>query len=119
MINRIDSVAAPTDPVVDDALNTFGWTWVPNYLDISYYEYSVDSGFTWQAVTANPQPIQGNRDEGLVQVRVKDDLVTCTPGSMPLIANGAFTKVVRIERKTNDFEIYLATPTDVAFYDLH
>ena len=58
---------APTNPITDDANNSFGWTPVVGYDDYTNYEYCVDGaldgdgnptdGGTYTACTANPQPI--------------------------------------------------------------
>lgn len=69
--------AAPTNPVQDDTANTFGWTNVSEYSNASDYEYSIDGGTTWSAVTANPQSVgNGSYAVGKVQVRVKADSET-------------------------------------------
>ncbi len=62
---------APTNPVVDDANNTFGWTNVSGYSDADMYEYSINNGAGWEECTANPQPI-GNITipTGEAQIRV-------------------------------------------------
>ncbi len=77
---RLDAVkplavpAAPTDPVVDDTANTFGWTLVPGFGKLSEYEYSTDGGAKWTTATANPQIIgPAAIQAGDVQVRVKAD----------------------------------------------
>ena len=83
---------APTAPVVDDARNTFGWTLVPGYDELSAYEYSADAGKTWQPVTANPQPV-GDHDypAGTVLVRVKGDEAAGTEAGLPLVSDKPFT----------------------------
>ncbi|CAA9284509.1 MAG: GH119 / CBM16 [uncultured Cytophagales bacterium] len=82
----------PTNPVVNDATNTFSWTDIPRYPGIANYEYSVNRGQTWQAVTAKPQPV-GDQvyAYGAVQVRLKADAATSRPAGFPLSANGAYT----------------------------
>ncbi|GGB41079.1 hypothetical protein GCM10011409_18240 [Lentibacillus populi] len=63
---------APSNPVVDDKKNTFGWKEVPGYGQVEDYEYSTDGGTTWHAATGNPQTIGPVAYEaGQVQVRVK------------------------------------------------
>lgn len=84
--------AAPTAPVIDDARNTFGWTAVPGYTEAAYYEYSLDGGQTWQAVTTNPQPIpDGEYAAGMVQVRIKGDAAAGTPAGAALLSGKPFT----------------------------
>ncbi len=82
----------PSNPVVNDATNTFSWTDIPRYPGIANYEYSVNRGQTWQAVTARPQPV-GDQvyAYGAVQVRLKADAATSRPAGYPLSANGTYT----------------------------
>jgi hypothetical protein len=84
--------AAPTAPKVDDGHNTFGWTNVPGYAELSDYEYSVDSGMNWQPATANPQPV-GSHDyaAGLVQVRIKAETAASVEPGTPLRSDKPFT----------------------------
>ncbi|MCD2347185.1 major tail protein [Clostridium guangxiense] len=84
--------AAPTNPVQDDTANTFGWTNVSGYSNASDYEYSVDGGATWSAVTANPQSV-GNASYavGKVQVRVKADAGTNRSVGLGLSSTAAYT----------------------------
>jgi Predicted phosphohydrolases len=85
--------AAPTEPAVDDAHNTFGWANVPDYDAVTDYEYSVDNGTTWKPVTANPQPIaDGDFAAGIVQVRVKANESLGIIAGKPLVSTKAFTK---------------------------
>ena len=73
IISNIDKSApmAPTNPVENDALNTFGWTNVTGYDNVSDYEYSLDNGATWIQATSNPQSIpDGNYAVGTIKVRV-------------------------------------------------
>lgn len=44
----------PPDPVVDDDEDTFGFTFLSNRTNVSFYEYSTDNGVSWNDVTANP-----------------------------------------------------------------
>ncbi|WP_168120185.1 discoidin domain-containing protein [Paenibacillus sp. HB172176] len=84
--------AAPTVPVVNDGFNTFGWTNVPGYDELSDYEFSVDGGETWTAVTANPQPVGDDEYEaGSVQVRVRADEETNREAGQPLLSDKPFT----------------------------
>jgi hypothetical protein len=70
----------PSNPVVNDATNTFSWTDIPRYPGIANYEYSVNRGQTWQAVTAKPQPVgDAVYAYGAVQVRLKADAATSRP----------------------------------------
>ena len=93
LINQT-TVAAPTNAILNDIVNTFAWTNVSGYTSISDYEYSVDNGVTWNQCTANPQPV-GNQDYavGSVQVRVKADIATNRPAGAVLSSNVAFTNI--------------------------
>lgn len=97
----IDIPAAPTNPVVDDEENTFGWTNVPGYTSIAYYEYSVDNGATWKKCTANPQSVGNNNYAvGRVQVRIKADYSVGRPAGDELVSDAAFTATGQIRLET-------------------
>jgi hypothetical protein len=82
---------APTNPVVDDDDDTFGWTNVPGYGSYTDYEYSVNGGSTWTSCTANPQPVGNNTyDAGTVRVRVKADGSIGRPGGRSACFRPAF-----------------------------
>jgi|GEM_PF-666750 len=82
---------APTNPQVNDKANTFGWTNVPGFDNVSDYEYTVNGGSEWRDCKANPQPV-GNRSyaKGAVQVRVKADAVTGRPAGAALASDKRF-----------------------------
>ncbi len=62
---------APTKAVVDDTADTFGFTMVDAYAELSDYEYSTDGGKTFIEVTSNPIVIGDIAyDESDVMVRV-------------------------------------------------
>ena len=85
-------IAAPTAPVVDDGRNTFGWTNVPGYADLSDYEFSTDGGATWSPVTANPQPIgDGLYAAGDVRVRVAASEAEGRPAGASLASDKPYT----------------------------
>jgi len=68
----LDPVPSPTSPIVEDTENTFAWTDIPGYTGFALYEYSIDTGATFEDCTANPQTgITGAHDAGDVQVRLK------------------------------------------------
>lgn len=85
--------AAPTNPVVNDVANTFGWTPVPGYYSFSDYEYSVDGGAHFADCTANPQYV-GNYAyaAGAVQVRVKASTSNGWQAGTALVSDRPFTK---------------------------
>ncbi len=64
---------APTNAVLDDDANTFGWTNLEGFTQPSDYEYTTDGGATWTACSSNPQNI-GDLTIALgdAQVRVRD-----------------------------------------------
>lgn len=86
-------LAAPTEPMVDDGYNTFGWTNVAGFDEPSDYEFTVDNGETWETVSANPQPV-GDRDipKSHVQVRVKADDETERPAGLAIVSPEAYTQ---------------------------
>ncbi len=85
-------LAAPTNPVVDDGYNTFGWTYVPGFENVTDYEYSVDHGETWENVIASPQLIGDVKlPAGAVQVRLKANDASGEAGK-PLVSTEAYTK---------------------------
>lgn len=46
--------AAPTFGIVDNTADTFGFTTVDGFTDVTKYEYSTDGGTSYSAVTSNP-----------------------------------------------------------------
>lgn len=93
--NELTVPAAPTNPVVDDDADTFGWDEVSGFAGNDQYEYSLDAGLTWLAVTANPQPVgYAARSAGDVQVRVKATENSNAPGSALLAGSFTETDVV-------------------------
>jgi hypothetical protein len=88
--NRVPQ--APTNPVQNDTSNTFGWTKVYGYENISDYEYSLNGGNTWTTVTANPQTIPDSYYAiGAVQVRVKADATAGTQSGAALSSTAQYT----------------------------
>ncbi len=84
--------AAPTNPLVNDIANSFGWTVVPGYNSYSYYEYSTNKGVTWRNSTANPQPVGDyNFPAGTVQVRLK--ATGDAPAGSVLVSDKQFLQV--------------------------
>jgi len=85
--------AAPTEPVVHDGLNTFGWTNVPGFDHPEHYEYTLDAGNSWHEVEDNPQSIPDEDfADGQVQVRVKKDETNGRPAGAALASTVAFTE---------------------------
>jgi uncharacterized protein YjdB len=85
-----NALVAPTTGVVDDAANTFGWTYNATQTSVSDYEYSVNGGLNWTVCTAKPQTgISGDYVAGKVQVRAKKTLRQ--PASAALESGTPFT----------------------------
>ena len=64
-------LSAPANPVVNDVDNTFDWTFVTSYENINYYEYSTNSGISWEACMEKPIDIGNvNLSAGEVMVRI-------------------------------------------------
>lgn len=84
--------SAPTNASVDDVNNTFGWSVSAGFSSASDYEYSTNSGSSWQQVSANPlQLADAAYAVGVVQVRVKADLNTGRQASAALVNLQAYT----------------------------
>jgi chitodextrinase len=84
--------SAPSQPVVNDSADFFGWTDVPEYPGAGNYEFSVDNGVTWRNATANPQPVGNiNASVGAVKVRVKADAAAGRPAGQELASDKVFT----------------------------
>ena len=85
---------APTNAVVDDTKNTFGWTIVTGYSQVSDYQYSNDNGANWQDANANPQLLTNQYyPAGTVQVRVKADSTIARNAGEILASNSAYLLV--------------------------
>lgn len=84
-VNQPESIryylpAAPTNPVTDDTNDTFEWDYTENFTDATEYEYSTDTGSTWNDCTVNPQTgITGAVAVGALLVRVKADTTATYP----------------------------------------
>ncbi|WP_345775809.1 DUF1566 domain-containing protein [Vibrio sp. 99-8-1] len=88
----INQPAAPTSAIIDDANNTFAWSYVPGYLNATLYEYSVDSGLTFNSVSANPQSILDlDYPIGKVCVRVKSNTSPQHEAGEPLCSDKAYS----------------------------
>ncbi|NQZ90874.1 MAG: hypothetical protein HRT97_00860 [Moritella sp.] len=57
---------APRSNSINDAADTFDWSWVGLFTDKTDYEYSLDQGKTWQSVTEMPLSV------GALQVRLAE-----------------------------------------------
>lgn len=101
-----EALSNPPVGVVNDAANTFGWTYNTDQKAAADYEYSVDGGTTWAVCTANPQTgIDGAYAAGKVQVRAKKTLRQ--PASAALVSGAAFTMPAASITVTTD------GPTDI------
>jgi hypothetical protein len=64
--------AKPTNPIVNDTANTFDWTNSLGFQNVSDYEYTVNGGASYAAVTTKPiGSLAGSFAAGQVGVRVK------------------------------------------------
>ncbi|SFM26442.1 alpha-1,2-mannosidase, putative [Gracilibacillus orientalis] len=71
-VGKMEVPEAPTNGTVDDEENTFGWTNIEKFDQVSDYEYSLDGGENWHTATSNPQTVGPVAYEsGQIQVRVK------------------------------------------------
>lgn len=84
--------SAPTNGLVNDALNTFNWDWVDGFNSDSDYEYRVD-GAAWATVQSKPLQLEDKvYAVGSLEVRVKYDPVTGRLASPALSNTKALTK---------------------------
>jgi predicted alpha-1,2-mannosidase len=95
-VKQMAKPAAPTQPIVDDKANTFGWTFVPGFDQAADYEYSTDGGLKWKLAASNPQVVGPlDYEAGKIQVRVKaDEGLNRTVGQV-LISNSAYTSDIK------------------------
>jgi len=93
---ELERPQAPTNPVVDDKANTFGWTFVPGYEQPEDYEFSVDGGVHWKPAASNPivvGPVE--LAAGQVQVRVKADESRNRAAGQALASDRPFTSDIQ------------------------
>ncbi|MDC5812160.1 DUF1566 domain-containing protein [Vibrio europaeus] len=83
---------APTGGIVDDAANTFDWSWVSGFEIATGYEVSIESG-DWIPVASKPITLQ-DRIYAInsIQVRVKANPVNGRPAGAALSNQSAFTE---------------------------
>ncbi|PKM78554.1 MAG: hypothetical protein CVU90_02110 [Firmicutes bacterium HGW-Firmicutes-15] len=94
------AASAPTNPVVNDSQNTFGWSNVAGICDADEYEYSKDGGVIWMICETNPQTgFKGNIAADQVRVRVKADPESGRPAGAELQADKPFTAARIYETK--------------------
>lgn len=85
---------APTAPAIDDANNTFGWTLVADYPQLTSYEIKIESA-DWKAVGLNNNPYQLEDkayEVGSIQVRVGADAETGRVAGDALVNDQAYTQ---------------------------
>ncbi|MFG1732963.1 GH92 family glycosyl hydrolase [Paenibacillus sp. 843] len=105
-VKRLEKPAAPTEPVVDDKANTFGWTYVPGFEKATDYQYSTDGGKSWRSVTANPQTVGPVAyDAGQVQVRVKADESLGLAAGYALLSDQVYTSDIQWDVFDLDAEV--------------
>ena len=69
-ILKLKNVPAPTFSAMDDTTDTFTFTPVTGFTDVTAYEYSMDGGATWKDVSANP--ISVGNVAGTIKLRIKE-----------------------------------------------
>lgn len=83
---------APRGGVVNDAADTFDWQFVPGFTEVNAYEFSLDRGQSWQAVTSKPINVGAPaRSVGDVQVRIMAKPARSLASGMALLSTKAFT----------------------------
>ncbi|MFW7524666.1 DUF1566 domain-containing protein [Vibrio ostreicida] len=87
--------SAPKHGIVNDAADTFNWTLLSGFPDLKDYQYSLDKGKSWQAVTAKPLPVGAKPiPKGEVQIRIAANRERLLAAGMALISSQAFTETV-------------------------
>jgi|GEM_PF-1409427 alpha-1,2-mannosidase, putative len=95
-VRKLTIPAAPTNPLVDDKANTFGWTPVEGIDNATDYQFSTDGGKSWRQATANPQTVGPlNYEAGQVQVRVMANAEENRAFGDALSSNEAYTSDVK------------------------
>ncbi|GLX65746.1 glycoside hydrolase domain-containing protein [Paenibacillus glycanilyticus] len=95
-VRKLTVPAAPTNPVVEDQSNTFGWTPVDGIADATDYEFSTNGGKSWTPANANPQTVGPlNYAPGLVQVRVAASVEDSRAPGLALLSDKAYTSDVK------------------------
>ena len=83
---------APTNPMVDDTQDTFQWQPVETFEGVNAYEYSLDRGLHFNAVTGNPQLVDNKAfASGQVCVRVKENAIKQHPPGELLCSDKPYT----------------------------
>ena len=130
------SPAAPNSISVDDANNQFDWDFVATIEELTRYEYSLDSGATWQMIEHKPQGINdialavgalqvrlaefGNSSAGLVASSIRAFTVTPDSPNAPRInvvddnSDIFGWDLVDGFVKVSDYEVYLKGTWQVA-----
>ncbi|WP_217273467.1 DUF1566 domain-containing protein [Vibrio coralliilyticus] len=84
--------SAPTAGIVNDAVNTFDWTYVAGFVAPENYEQRI-SGGNWNAVSTKPIQLEDIAyNVGAIEVRVKNDPVTGRLAGLILSNQTALTK---------------------------
>ncbi|MBB3109647.1 putative alpha-1,2-mannosidase [Paenibacillus phyllosphaerae] len=95
-VRKLATPAAPTNPVVDDKANTFGWTPVSGINAATDYQFSTDGGAKWRTASANPQTVGPlHYAAGAIQVRVKENIALNRAAGEVLRSNAAYTSDVK------------------------
>ncbi|SDX06080.1 glycoside hydrolase domain-containing protein [Paenibacillus sp. CF384] len=95
-VRKLTIPNAPTNPVMDDKMNTFGWTPVSGINQAADYQFSTDDGKSWRPVTSNPQTVGPlNYAAGVIQVRVKANAAKNLAAGQVLRSNTVYTSDVK------------------------
>lgn len=104
---------SPKGGSVNDASDTFDWELVRGFKQLSDYEYSLDSGQTWETVTNKPLNVGKEAlEKGAVQIRVAASKERNLPAGPALVSEKAYTLTpvpaspssVTIDNATNQFD---------------
>ena len=97
---------APTDPVVNDDENLFGWTNNSSFPNATDYEYTINAGTNWFDCNSNPIYVGDIYiPAGDVQVRIIA-ITNTNFKSDELMSDMNFTNSTNIENTDNNISIY-------------
>ena len=103
-LKELMSPAAPTDAIISDFENSFGWTPLGDYPNADDYEYvTADTILT---CSTNPQVLEGEFEIGAVSIRLKADETSCRPYGLSLANDVAFTGIISPKASGADFALY-------------
>ncbi|MGB0834874.1 MAG: Ig-like domain-containing protein [Psychrobium sp.] len=105
----VPAPAAPTNPIHNNADDTFGFTLVSGYSSNDDYEYTLNGGTTWNDFfpLSRLEVSVGNDniDAGQVGVRVKTDEASNRPAGVALFSTQAYTSFERFPTSPGNFVV--------------